>query len=127
MIDNKTGYIKINRFSETTYDEFKTALASLKAQGMTQLMMDLRNNPGGYMDRATNIADEFISGNKLLVYTDGKDNRYDRKTYAHIAGQFEEGAAGGAGRRRQCIGFRNCVGGFAGPRPGPDCGSAVVW
>lgn len=92
MIDAKTGYIKVNRFSETTYDEFKTALASLKSQGMTQLMMDLRNNPGGYMDRATSIADEFIAGNKLLVYTDGKDNRYDRQTHARIAGQFEEGA-----------------------------------
>ncbi|AUD01273.1 S41 family peptidase [Spirosoma pollinicola] len=91
MIDAKTGYLKINRFSETTYDEFKTALASLKSKGMTQLMLDLRNNPGGYMDRATNIADEFISGNKLLVYTDGKDNRYDRKTMARIDGQFEEG------------------------------------
>jgi len=91
MIDAKTGYLKVNRFSETTYDEFKTALASLKSQGMTQLMMDLRNNPGGYMDRATSIADEFIAGNKLLVYTDGKDNRYDRQTYARIAGQFEEG------------------------------------
>ncbi|MCK8492408.1 S41 family peptidase [Spirosoma sp. RP8] len=91
MIDNKTGYLKVNRFSETTYDEFKTALTALKAQGMTQLLMDLRNNPGGYMDRATSIADEFISGNKLLVYTDGKDNRYDRQTFARIAGQFEEG------------------------------------
>lgn len=91
MVDAKTGFIKVNRFSETTYDEFKTALASLKAQGMTQLMVDLRNNPGGYMDRATSIADEFISGNKLLVYTDGKDNRYDRQTHARIAGQFEEG------------------------------------
>ncbi|MBD2751478.1 S41 family peptidase [Spirosoma validum] len=91
MIDAKTGYLKINRFSETTYDEFKTALASLKAQGMTQLMLDLRNNPGGYMDRATNIADEFIAGNKLLVYTEGKVSQYDRKTYAHITGQFEEG------------------------------------
>lgn len=91
MIDAKTGYLKINRFSETTYDEFKTALASLKAQGMTQLMLDLRNNPGGYMDRATNIADEFIAGNKLLVYTDGKDNRYDRQTHARFTGQFEEG------------------------------------
>lgn len=92
MIDAKTGYIKINRFSETTYDEFKTAMTALKAQGMTRLMMDLRNNPGGYMDRATNIADEFISGNKLLVYTEGKVSQYNRKTYAHITGQFEEGA-----------------------------------
>lgn len=92
MIDAKTGYIKINRFSETTYDEFKTAMAALKSQGMTRLMMDLRNNPGGYMDRATSIADEFISGNKLLVYTEGKVSQYNRKTYAHITGQFEEGA-----------------------------------
>ena len=92
MVDDKTGYIKVNRFSETTYDEFKTALASLKSQGMTRLMMDLRNNPGGYMDRATSIADEFISGDKMLVYTKGKDNRYNRQTHAHIAGQFEEGA-----------------------------------
>ncbi|MDB5241878.1 MAG: peptidase [Spirosoma sp.] len=91
MVDAKTGYIKVNRFSETTYDEFKTALASLKAKGMTQLLMDLRNNPGGYMDRATSIADEFISGDKMLVYTDGKDNRYDRQTHARIVGQFEEG------------------------------------
>ncbi len=92
MVDDKTGYIKVNRFSETTYEEFRTALTDLKGRGMSQLVLDLRNNPGGYMDRATSIADEFISGNKLLVYTDGKDDRYDRKTYAHIAGQFEEGA-----------------------------------
>ncbi|WP_460982966.1 S41 family peptidase [Spirosoma fluminis] len=91
MVDGKTGYIKVNRFSETTYDEFKTALNALKGQGMTQLMLDLRNNPGGYMDRATSIADEFISGNKLLVYTNGKDSRYDRQTHARVTGQFEEG------------------------------------
>lgn len=92
LVDNRTGYLKINRFSETTYDELKTALASLRQQGMTQLLLDLRNNPGGYMDRATSVADEFISGNKLLVYTKGKDSRYDRQTFARIAGQFEEGA-----------------------------------
>lgn len=91
MVDDQTGYIKVNRFSETTYDEFKNALASLKQQGLKQLMLDLRNNPGGYMDRATSLADEFISGNKLLVYTNGKDNKYDRQTLARIAGQFEEG------------------------------------
>ncbi len=91
MVDAKTGYIRVNRFSETTYDEFKTALGSLKQQGMSQLMLDLRNNPGGYMDRATSVADELISGQKMLVYTDGKDNRYDRQTFARIAGQFEDG------------------------------------
>lgn len=91
MVDDRTGYIKVNRFSETTYDEFKTALASLKQQGLKQLMLDLRNNPGGYMDRATSLADEFISGNKLLVYTNGKDDKYDRQTLARIAGQFEDG------------------------------------
>ncbi|WP_128548752.1 S41 family peptidase [Larkinella soli] len=91
MIDDKTGYIKVNRFSETTYDEFRKALASLKQKGMGQLVLDLRNNPGGYMDRATSLADEFISGDKLLVYTDGKDDRYDRQTKARISGQFEEG------------------------------------
>ncbi|TAE22118.1 MAG: S41 family peptidase [Cytophagales bacterium] len=91
MVDGKTGYIKVNRFSETTYDEFKTALGQLKQQGMTQLMLDLRNNPGGYMDRATSLADELISGNKMLVYTNGKDTRYDRQTFAKIPGQFEEG------------------------------------
>ena len=92
MIDRETGYIKVNRFSETTYDEFKTAIASLKAQGLKKLMLDLRGNPGGYMDRAYNMADEFIGGDKLLVYTDGKDNRYDRQTRAQIEGMFEEGA-----------------------------------
>jgi carboxyl-terminal processing protease len=91
LIDKQTGYIKVNRFSETTYEEFKTALADLKQRGMSRLVLDLRNNPGGYMDRATNMADELISGNKLLVYTDGKDDRYDRKTFARFAGQFEDG------------------------------------
>jgi carboxyl-terminal processing protease len=91
MVDDKTGYIKVNRFSETTYDEFKKALGTLKQKGMSQMVLDLRNNPGGYMDKATSLADEFISGDKLLVYTDGKDDRYDRQTKARIAGQFEDG------------------------------------
>jgi len=85
------GYIKVTRFSETTYDEFKTALASLKTQGMKKLLLDLRGNPGGYMDRATNMVDELVGGEKLIVYTDGKDNRYDRKTYAKFTGMFENG------------------------------------
>ncbi|WP_341226284.1 S41 family peptidase [uncultured Arcticibacterium sp.] len=92
MEDGKTGYIKINRFSETTYDEFLSGLKGLKAEGMTQLVLDLRGNPGGYLERATAIADEFISGNDVLVYTDGKDDRNDRKMYARHKGIFEKGA-----------------------------------
>lgn len=92
MEDGKTGYIKINRFSETTYDEFLSGLKALKAEGMTQLVLDLRGNPGGYLERATAIADEFISGNDVLVYTDGKDDRNDRKMYARHKGIFEKGA-----------------------------------
>ena len=91
MVDKRTGYIKVTRFSESTYDEFKKALEQLKSQGLEQLVLDLRGNPGGYMERAVNMADEFISGDKLLVYTKGKGKRFDRESRAHIAGMFEEG------------------------------------
>ena len=92
MMDKETGYIKVTRFSESTYDEFKTSLTSLKSQGMKKLLLDLRGNPGGYMDRATNMVDELISGNKMIVYTDGKDDRYDRQTRTKNAGLFESGS-----------------------------------
>jgi carboxyl-terminal processing protease len=91
MVDEEVGYIKVSRFAESTYEEFKTALSSLKASGLKKLILDLRGNPGGYMERATSMADELIGGNKLLVYTDGKDNRFDRKTHARFDGMFEEG------------------------------------
>ncbi|WP_232064499.1 S41 family peptidase [Rhodocytophaga rosea] len=91
MMDNKTGYIKVNRFAANTYEEFKKAMKTLKDQGMVQLMLDLRGNPGGYMDRATNMADELLAGNKLIVYTDGKENRYDSKVNAYMNGLFEKG------------------------------------
>ncbi|WP_439584433.1 S41 family peptidase [Dyadobacter bucti] len=91
MVDQEIGYIKVSRFSETTFDEFKSALKTLKADGLKNLILDLRGNPGGYMERATSMADEFISGDKLLVYTEGKDNRFDRKTRSHVEGMFEQG------------------------------------
>lgn len=71
MLNENTGYVKIDRFVQTTYDEFMDAMKSLKAQGMTQLVLDLRGNPGGYLDQAIKIADEFIGGMKKIVYTRG--------------------------------------------------------
>ena len=64
--------MKISRFSATTYDEFKVALASLKDMGMSKLVLDLQGNPGGYMNRAVAIADEFLPSDQKIVYTKGK-------------------------------------------------------
>lgn len=91
MVNDRTGYIKVARFAANTYTEFKAALVKLKKQGMQNLVLDLRGNPGGYMDRATKMADEFIAGNKKIVYTDGKGTKYDSETYARMKGEFEEG------------------------------------
>ncbi|MBT2556947.1 S41 family peptidase [Hymenobacter sp. ISL-91] len=92
MVDNETGYLKISRFASGTYDEFKAALGDLRRQGLTRLVLDLRGNPGGYLDRATKIADEFIGGTKKIVYTEGKGDQYDTQTYSRVAGEFEDGA-----------------------------------
>ncbi len=85
------GYIKIGRFAATTFDEFYTALDSLKRHGMTKLILDLRGNPGGYLDAATKIADEFLGDRKLIVYTQGKA-RPRTNYYAEEKGIFENGA-----------------------------------
>ena len=87
---NQTGYIKVNRFAADTYDEFKTQLADLQRQQVKQLILDLRGNPGGYLDRATRLADEFIAGSRKLVYTVGRDEQYDSETYAQVAGAWEQ-------------------------------------
>jgi len=91
MGDKKTGYIKVNRFAETTYDEFKAHLGALKAKGMTQLMIDLRGNPGGYMDKATDMVDELVGGNDVIVYTKGKDRSNNYEVKASKSGIFEKG------------------------------------
>ena len=92
MVDAKTGYIKISQFREKTYEEFKKSLTELKEKGMSQLMIDLRNNGGGYMNVAIEIIDEVLAGNKLILYTDGKNNKWDQKSFAGRAGIFEKGA-----------------------------------
>jgi carboxyl-terminal processing protease len=91
MVDATIGYVKISRFAENTAAEFKAAVKALKELGMQKLLIDLRENPGGYLNQATDIADELLSGNKLIVYTDGKRNQFDRKYYASNNGQFEDG------------------------------------
>jgi carboxyl-terminal processing protease len=78
MINEKTGYIKISTFAQTTYDEFVEAVDKLHAKGMSKMILDLRSNGGGIMDAATRIADQFLDDNKLIVYTQGKARaRYD--------------------------------------------------
>lgn len=71
-LDHETGFIKINVFSETTYEEFKQALEQLKAQGISKLVIDVRENPGGYMDAVAHVADELISGTHVIVSTRGR-------------------------------------------------------
>ena len=71
MLDSVTGFIKVNRFSATTYEEFSTNLKKLLAVGAKQLILDLRDNPGGYLDAATSICDDFLDDKKLIVYTKG--------------------------------------------------------
>ena len=71
LIDKTTGYIKLNKFSRNAYVEFMQNLERLQKEGMEKLIFDLRGNGGGFMDQATNIADEFLSENKLIVYTEG--------------------------------------------------------
>ena len=74
MITPKIGYIKINRFGATTYEEFMDALASLKGQGLQDLILDLQGNGGGYLNAAIDIANEFLGAGELIVYTEGLRN-----------------------------------------------------
>ena len=71
MATPEIGYIRLDRFSRTSMDEFHKALSDLKAQGMKDLILDLRGNGGGFMDIAIELADEFLSAEKLIVYTEG--------------------------------------------------------
>ena len=68
LIDNTTGYVSVNRFAEKTTEELMEALQDLKNKGMKRLVLDLRNNPGGYLNQAVQIADLFLDGNKKIVY-----------------------------------------------------------
>lgn len=90
MTGNSTGYIKINRFAEKTYKEFHEGLLSLKKKGAKELVIDVRDNGGGYLERAVEIADEFLKDKQLIVFTKNRKGHVS-KTYATSAGIFESG------------------------------------
>lgn len=84
MLDKNTGYIKVKSFGETTYPEMLIALAKLSQEGFTNLIIDLRDNTGGYMNSAIQMANEFLPKNKLIVYTIGrKSPRQDFPSDGH--------------------------------------------
>ncbi len=90
MVDEGIGYIKLNRFSQTSISEFKESMKTLEKEGMESLILDLRGNTGGYLKTAVELSDQFIDGRKLLVYTEGTNS--PKQTFnARSKGEFEEG------------------------------------
>lgn len=89
-LDENTGYIKVNRFAETTAKEFHTALSGLTEQNIKTLILDLRDNGGGYVDAAIAMADEFLKQDELIVITKDKRGTED-KAFATKKGLFEDG------------------------------------
>jgi carboxyl-terminal processing protease len=90
MLNDETGYIKISRFAANTHEEFVKAFNQLMLQGLQNLVLDLRDNPGGYLTAATEISDELLDDNKMIVYTSGRTqpkNEYK----AEREGLFERG------------------------------------
>ncbi|MBT8255891.1 MAG: S41 family peptidase [Bacteroidia bacterium] len=89
-LTDQIGYIKVNRFSETTFNEFKAALDELDDEDFNTLVLDLRDNPGGYISAAERMVDEFLEDDKLVLITRNK-NGDEHKTYATRRGSFEDG------------------------------------
>ena len=90
MLTSKLGYIKINRFAESTYKEFKKGLDKLLKAGATEIALDLRDNPGGFLGIAEQIVDEFLEDDKLILFTKNKRGNIE-KSYATGKGDFEKG------------------------------------
>ncbi|HNV27798.1 MAG TPA: S41 family peptidase [Cyclobacteriaceae bacterium] len=91
MVTPDVGYIKVNRFSQTTHSEVKDAVSKLKKEGMTKLILDLQGNGGGYLDQAVGIADEFLVKGEKIVFTKGQEMKYNEDHFATTQGDFEQG------------------------------------
>lgn len=90
MLDERTGYIKINRFAATTHEEFVAAAAELKTKGMERLMLDMRNNPGGYLSQAIAISEEFFPRGTKLVSTESKHSRFNSVVSSQKDGRLKD-------------------------------------
>jgi carboxyl-terminal processing protease len=89
MADNEVGYVRVTRFSANTYDEFAKAMRELKSSGMKKLVLDLRNNPGGYLDQAFKMASMFIDRGKKIVYTKSRIPAYNDE-YVSEGGEYTD-------------------------------------
>lgn len=90
MLNKETGYIKLNRFSKTTMEEFRNSMSQLHETGMKSLVLDLRGNSGGYLGTAVELSDEFLPDSKLIVYTEGLNSPRQEYT-SNREGSFEKG------------------------------------
>lgn len=90
MLDDKTGYIKIAQFGKNTYDEFFAALSKLKKDGASRYIVDLRGNPGGYMEMAILMVNEFLEQGELIVYTKGRKEREDIQVWSDDQGSSHD-------------------------------------
>ncbi len=90
MLDDKTGYVKINRFAATTHEEFMEAMQSMKEEGMERAIVDLRGNPGGYLGQAIAIAEEFFPRGTELVSTESRHPRFTSAYYSRRDGEFKD-------------------------------------
>ncbi|MBK98356.1 MAG: hypothetical protein CL672_06140 [Balneola sp.] len=88
LLDEQTGYIKINRFAATTHDEFMQAMDNLKNEGMERLILDLRGNPGGYLGQAIAIAEEFFPAQTSIVSTVSRHSRFNQSYSSKKNGSF---------------------------------------
>ena len=90
MVNDSVGYIKLDRFARNTYSEFKSSLTHLIDDGMTDLILDLRGNGGGFIDIANKIIDEFLEDDKLIVFTKNNKGKIE-ESFATSKGSFENG------------------------------------
>lgn len=89
MLDDRTGFVKLNRFARTTHQEFRSALRMLRDRGMGRLVLDLRGNAGGYRDMAVRVADELLPAGKLIVSTKGRFPDTNEEFRSRPGGLFE--------------------------------------